>query len=481
MKWKYAGVLLLLFIAQLAGIASPAQAVSIYDDKILTTDSLEVLSVEGTTNLTADWQQVFLNVLQRRSGDANADEMLSQFESNRTAGSGWLVQAAYQGMRVITFDPAATVSFDNNWYGYLHLSFSTGRVCVWESGGHTWKDWRNLDATPKLESYVTVTCSSHSAIQPPYIQYDIGLPSQEFPYLFIKSSNLQYPTGYEGDLVPTTEPKARYVALGDSFSSGEGNPPFEYGTDQGGTNENRCHRSSKAYPRLLQNDPSLDLGSTAFVACSGATTASVLYGGSGAGNWNKGPQVAVLSSEVEVVTLTVGGNDVGFGDYVLGCVVAPCGPSSIGGAFYYAVMANIESLAFLDNLKTTYETILDEAPNAHVYVMDYPYLVDPTGVDSPGCVLGVDMTGALGIQQALNAVIADAVGDVQALSSDYLARLHYMPTNYIGSPFFDHHLCTDATGGAYFNALDPLNQEHSFHPNANGQEAYYQIMEDYLS
>jgi hypothetical protein len=44
---------------------------------------------------------------------------------------------------------------------------------------------------------------------------------------------------------PTT---LSYAALGDSYSSGEGNPPFLAGTNSNG---DFCHRSSAAYPNLL--------------------------------------------------------------------------------------------------------------------------------------------------------------------------------------------------------------------------------------
>lgn len=70
-------------------------------------------------------------------------------------------------------------------------------------------------------------------------------------------------------------PVVKYVAMGDSFSSGEGNPPFEAGTDEGGVNE--CHRSDRAYPRLIAGSsngiPSLSL--TDFRACSGAVTSNI--------------------------------------------------------------------------------------------------------------------------------------------------------------------------------------------------------------
>src|SRR5579864_2399842 len=62
---------------------------------------------------------------------------------------------------------------------------------------------------------------------------------------------------------------ARYVALGDSYSSGLGAGSYDPASGS-------CDRSANAYPRLWANSHSP--ASFAFVACSGATTSSVISG-----------------------------------------------------------------------------------------------------------------------------------------------------------------------------------------------------------
>ena len=277
-----------------------------------------------------------------------------------------------------------------------------------------------------------------------------------FPFVhrqLLVNSPVTTPFGYEGVVVPSqyTPPSPTYVAIGDSFSSGEGNSPFEAGTDEDDVNE--CHRSTRAYPRLLENSL-LGLGSTVFVACSGATTASVLYGGSGEGSWSAPPQVNALSGATQKVTITVGGNDVGFASYVLGCVVV-CGP---GTPVYAAMMAGINE-DFEENLKTTYQTILSKAPNAEVYVLDYPYM---SSDDVPGCG-PFDLSGARSVQQLLNATISNAVSEVNN------PRLHFVPTNYAGSPFEGRNLCTNDPRRSMFSLV-------TMHPNAEGQRAYWNIV-----
>ena len=84
----------------------------------------------------------------------------------------------------------------------------------------------------------------------------------------------------------------RYVALGDSYSSGVG--AGNYYSSSGS-----CKRSASAYPVRWadSNSPA----SFTSVACSGATTSDVLSG-----------QVSALSARTTLVSITIGGNDAGF-------------------------------------------------------------------------------------------------------------------------------------------------------------------------
>lgn len=104
-----------------------------------------------------------------------------------------------------------------------------------------------------------------------------------------------------------------YAALGDSYSSGEGNGNYAPGSN---TATDKCHRSSTAYgPELAKR---FSVGSFQYVACSGAVTADLFaanheYPG-------EGPQLSSLSAQTSVVTLTIGGNDVGFASILEACV-----------------------------------------------------------------------------------------------------------------------------------------------------------------
>lgn len=188
-----------LIIAQAVG-ASSAHATSYYDNILKSADYLLVKSVEGTTDLSLDWVEPFTGVLEDRNSPTD-QEMLAQFNDNLNTGSGWLVQSIYSGMRVITFDPGATVGFEGNAYGANHLTFSQGDVCVWEAVGHNWVNWNDISVNP-LKYYVTVVCGTYSEVvgmSPYYLDYN----REDAAYLFIASDHLQYPVGYAGDLIPT--------------------------------------------------------------------------------------------------------------------------------------------------------------------------------------------------------------------------------------------------------------------------------------
>lgn len=109
----------------------------------------------------------------------------------------------------------------------------------------------------------------------------------------------------------TRSPKPAYIALGDSYSSGEGLGPFLAGSGA-------CDRSPEAFPELVARR----LGGVIlrFLACSGASISQI------------GGQVKALSTEVlrhaELTTVTAGGNDLSFTGLIAACVGAVNSTSS---------------------------------------------------------------------------------------------------------------------------------------------------------
>lgn len=110
-----------------------------------------------------------------------------------------------------------------------------------------------------------------------------------------------------------------YVALGDSYSSGEGLTPFAYGSASDG-----CDRSSRSYPALVNS--AYGFASFKFAACSGALLSKF--------NQSQKQEVpeydATDDSAPDVVTLTGGGNDLGFADLIQACMYQGWGPFHYG-------------------------------------------------------------------------------------------------------------------------------------------------------
>lgn len=115
-------------------------------------------------------------------------------------------------------------------------------------------------------------------------------------------------------------PLTRYVALGDSFQSGEGAYDYLPLTD---TEQNKCHRSANAYPRRLVDNGAVALALD-FGACSGAVISdlAVPYAPSDPPYTDGTAQLDRLDSSTKLVTLGVGGNDVGFASILKGCITS---------------------------------------------------------------------------------------------------------------------------------------------------------------
>lgn len=116
-----------------------------------------------------------------------------------------------------------------------------------------------------------------------------------------------------------------YVALGDSFSAGEGVLPYREDTNQLGTN--MCHRSTSNYASVLAPQlPSLKGAANEDVTCSGGTVATMVFGDPRNGQPS---QLDALNESTTLVTLTAGGNDARFAQILKACVAGGPAPGSL--------------------------------------------------------------------------------------------------------------------------------------------------------
>jgi lysophospholipase L1-like esterase len=159
----------------------------------------------------------------------------------------------------------------------------------------------------------------------------------------------------------------RYVALGSSFAAG----PW-VGRRRPGS-PRKAGRSSSNYASLFAERAGLELRDVTF---SGATAAELLDGQEGAG----APQIEAVTSDTDLVTLTCGGNDVGYiGRLMLGSLMWPL--KALPAARREAEETDRLTSERLDGLAATFDRLLIEvrrrAPQARVVLVDYLTLLPP--------------------------------------------------------------------------------------------------------
>jgi lysophospholipase L1-like esterase len=223
-----------------------------------------------------------------------------------------------------------------------------------------------------------------------------------------------------------------YVALGDSYSSGVGAPPYLSGG---------CSRSNTSYAARWA--ATHEVSSFAFVACGGATTDDVLAS-----------QVASITAATDLVTITIGGNDVGFASTVVSCTFGS--DSTCVNAVNQGITAVNTTLPA--KLDATYAAIRSRAPGATVVVLGYPRLVSPTG----SCGLFNLSTTK---RTALN-------NGADVLSVAIEARATAAGFTYVDArqPFATHGACG---GSPWINRFSLFQIVESYHPNAAGYTQGY--------
>ncbi|MBW3591755.1 MAG: SGNH/GDSL hydrolase family protein [Actinobacteria bacterium] len=163
-----------------------------------------------------------------------------------------------------------------------------------------------------------------------------------------------------------TNPRT-YVALGDSFTAGPQIP--DQVADPPG-----CGRSTRNYPSLVSAH--LDYAEFVDVSCSGAGTKALTGPQTVAGGVNP-PQLDAVTVDVDLVTLGIGGNDIGFSQLAIECVSlvplgSPCQNRLITQGSD-AISARIARTA--PEISSVLQEIRRRAPAATVVVVGYPSIL----------------------------------------------------------------------------------------------------------
>jgi hypothetical protein len=283
-------------------------------------------------------------------------------------------------------------------------------------------------------------------------------------------------------------PIRSYVALGDSYSAGEGLAPYLAPTGDTG---NRCHRSSRGYPELLSFPSAKPATTVTFVACSGAISAQVFLHPQKAGYPVQG--AGTLNGKVGLVTLTMGGNDLHFSDVLKFCLKNPgCmnevfrpsaiqpgqGQDDTPKAMKLSSWADAMVPIIRARLTAMFTEIHRLAPNARVIAIGYPHLLPPGSGDAT----------ELECVPLLNSIRAGTRAAIDKVQDTFNHTI-YEAAAASGIEYVDpallwsgHEACGPA--GAWINpglVRGTSAGPGSFHPTAAGQIAFASILACYLN
>lgn len=176
--------------------------------------------------------------------------------------------------------------------------------------------------------------------------------------------------------VPLSVDNILFVSMGDSYASGEGNPRnVEAFLQQGSAgfrpywDDNGCNRSARGGPAqaalALENASAKTSVTFVYVACSGATVRTGILGPQRTAGQSTSQieQVAVIIGDrtVDLLTLSIGGNDVGFTSLMSTCATTsncPLSPARIGNlTLFPTVQEGVQTLT--GRLPASYAAVAD--------------------------------------------------------------------------------------------------------------------------
>lgn len=253
-----------------------------------------------------------------------------------------------------------------------------------------------------------------------YLSEPMSGPSPGSERVVIKAPGFEdRPHDWTSGWVDPSSPMS-YLALGDSYSSGEGDLEKKDGvtyytpvTDEPGG----CHLSTRSYPFLLRDKWSMSVDEMQSVACSGALVgrdymadiSSYMGQHSELANLSDDDKSKARSRALEVflpgrvpqlefvkkytprvITLTGGGNDVGFADVLAYCASDVLETLAFGYSCEY-VEGKALNQVLKDSISSQYEVnkelvekLKQASPTTRIYLVGYPSFIAPPG-DGGGC------------------------------------------------------------------------------------------------
>lgn len=254
------------------------------------------------------------------------------------------------------------------------------------------------------------------------------------------------------------EPGTNYIALGDSYTAG----PLIL--DQTGEPLG-CLRSNKNYPALVK--PQIRVTGFRDMSCSGGETDDMWAPqGVDPGGPNP-PQLSAVDGAAKVVTLQIGGNDIGFSDIVKNCALQNPFGSGCTPDFVHDGRDELSEAinATAPKIDAVVAEIKRKAPQAHVFLIGYPTVLPQSG------------NGCYPLVPVLSKDVPYLRAKVVELNGMIRARATAAGVDYIDlyGPSAGHDFCA-STSNKWVEGIIPTSVAAPVHPNAKGMENFATIV-----
>lgn len=244
-----------------------------------------------------------------------------------------------------------------------------------------------------------------------------------------------------------TPPTYNYVALGDSYAA--------LGSVSAAvTGPEMCQRSADNYPARLLSEARI---TGQDVSCAGAVTEDVLSAG------GVPAQLDTLTTDTDLVTLSIGGNDIGFGD-IVGCFFQSMNSGRTSNCVEAGTGPTSDRLGELpDRLDLIHREIEERTDGARVIVTGYlPMIATGDDCTELTSISPADREWVIDLTGELNRVVGEAAernGAEMVLPADAGQHTGCVPPEQRWVDFFG-----SATGA------------YPMHPTAAGQAAMAQAV-----
>ena len=258
---------------------------------------------------------------------------------------------------------------------------------------------------------------------------------------------------------PGSVARPNFVAMGDSFAAAPGVP--ETAAPRG------CHKSTNNYPAILARR--IDATRFEDVTCSGATTDDVLNRSQKTDHGLVARQLDVVGPPTDLITITIGANDIGLAGDAESCQVEAADPKPCTARL---VVDNVDRLSrSIVTQLPIWTTLIDQlralAPRARIIMVGYGIFIRPGGCYPEQPILARDAN-------YLQSKVDELDDRQQQLATE--KGIEYFDTRSISQ---GHDMCA-APAERYVEGFVSDNGSVPLHPTALGAAALGNALTDYL-